>query len=423
MKAEIITIGDELLIGQVINTNQAYLAEKLNTVGVFIERMTTVGDNPKDILDAFSSAWDRFDVVCVTGGLGPTHDDITKKIVCEFFKTDLVMNEDVLRDVKAIFAKRNMTWTKSADDQVMVPRTCTVLRNSTGTAPGMMFEDETGGRRKYFVVMPGVPFEMRSIVDEELLPLFAEARFGTVVRHLTLKTTGIAESVLAAELGDVDGIIGRDGTTTLAFLPNPTGTKLRITVREKDAAEADSKLRAAEARIRTRVEKFIYSSDEKDLEDVVGELMVKRNLTLAVAESCTGGLISNRITNVPGSSRYFNRAFVTYSNESKTELVDISPELIRQHGAVSKEVAEAMAAGARSNAGVDIGLSTTGIAGPSGGSPEKPVGLVWIGYSDAKGSLALKFNFGDHRLRFKERASQAALELLRKKLLKIDLQK
>lgn len=271
--------------------------------------------------------------------------------------------------------------------------------------------------------MPGVPFEMKSIVDEELIPFFAKARFGTVVRHLTLKTTGIAESVLAAEIGNVEEVIGRDGTTTLAFLPNPLGTKLRITVREKDAIEAERKLRTAEQRLRARAQKFIYSSDEKDLEDVVGGLLRENNLTLAVAESCTGGMIANRITNVSGSSTYFNRGFVTYSNESKIKVLSVRAELIDQHGAVSKEVAEAMAVGARITSAVDVGISTTGIAGPNGGSPEKPVGLVWIGYSDKNESLALKFNFGDHRLRFKERASQAALELLRRKLLKIELQK
>ncbi len=420
MRAEIITIGDELLIGQVINTNQAYIAERLNSVGVFVERMTTVGDNRGDILAAFSSAWDRFDVVCVTGGLGPTHDDITKKIVCEFFKTDLIVNEEARANIKEVFAKRQIAWTASAEEQVLVPRSCTVLRNSTGTAPGMLFESRNGERIKYFVVMPGVPFEMKSIMDEELIPRFEKANFGTVVRHRTLKTTGIAESVLSVELGSIDEVLGHDSSTTLAFLPNPLGTKLRITVREKSVEETERKIHNAEAKIRAKAEKYIYSSDEKDLEDVVGSILAERKLTLAVAESCTGGMIANRITNVSGSSNYFNRGFVTYTNASKIELLGVNPELIQQHGAVSREVAQAMAAGARERAGVDIALSTTGVAGPTGGTAEKPVGLVWIGYADSQGSLALKFNFGDHRLRFKERASQAALELLRRKLLRIE---
>jgi nicotinamide-nucleotide amidase len=420
MRAEIITIGDELLIGQVINTNQAYIAERLNSVGVFVERMTTVGDNRTDILAAFTSAWERYDVVCVTGGLGPTHDDITKKIVCEFFKTDLVRNEEVVDNIKAVFAKRQIAWTPSAEEQVLVPRTCAVLRNSTGTAPGMLFESSSSGRLKFFVVMPGVPFEMKSIMDEELIPRFEKAKFGAVVRHLTLKTTGIGESMLAAQIGNVQDVIGADGGTTLAFLPNPLGTKLRITVRGNSADEAEKKIRFAEASIRAKAQKYIFSSDEKDLEDVIGLLLTERKMILAIAESCTGGMIANRITNVPGSSKYFNRGLITYSNASKIELLGVRSELIQEHGAVSREVAQAMATGAREHSGADIAVSTTGIAGPTGGTPEKPVGLVWIGYADSGGPVALKFNFGDHRLRFKERASQAALELLRRKLLKID---
>lgn len=423
MKAEIITIGDELLIGQVINTNQAYIAEKLNAVGVFVERMTTIGDNARDILEAFTVAWNRCDIVCVTGGLGPTHDDITKKIVCEFFQCDLVQNESVMMNVKALMAQRNIAWNASTEEQTLVPRKSKVLQNRVGTAPGMLFEESLSGTKKYFVVMPGVPFEMKSIVDEELIPYLQKENFRTIVRHRTLKTTGISESALAAEIGSIEEIIGRDGTTTLAFLPNPMGTKLRITVREKNADVADEKLKSAEEKIKARAQKYVYSIDEKDLEDVVGAMLTERKLTIAVAESCTGGMIANRITNVSGSSAYFNRAFVTYSDNSKTELLSVPKELIRAHGAVSREVAEAMAAGARANAGVDIALSTTGIAGPTGGTTEKPVGLLWIGYSDAYGTMALKFNFGEHRLRFKERASQAALELLRRKLLKLELRK
>jgi len=423
MKAEIITIGDELLIGQVINTNQAYIAEKLNAVGVFVDRMTTIGDNRRDILEAFTVAWNRCDIVCVTGGLGPTHDDITKKIVCEFFQCDLVQNESVMMNVKALMAQRNIAWNKSTEEQTLVPRKCKVLQNRVGTAPGMLFEESLSGTKKYFVVMPGVPFEMKSIVDEELIPYLQKENFGPIVRHRTLKTTGISESALAAEIGSVEEIIGTDGATTLAFLPNPMGTKLRITVMEKDADVAEAKLRSAEDKIKAKAQKYIYSIDEKDLEDVVGAMLTERKLTIAVAESCTGGMIANRITNVSGSSAYFNRAFVTYSDNSKSELLSVPKELIRTRGAVSREVAEAMASGARANAGVDIALSTTGIAGPTGGTAEKPVGLLWIGYADTSGAMALKFNFGEHRLRFKERASQAALELLRRKLLKLDLRK
>ncbi|MDP1677105.1 MAG: competence/damage-inducible protein A [Bacteroidota bacterium] len=415
MTAEIITIGDELLIGQIINTNQAYIAEKLNGVGIYCERMTTVGDNAEVITDAFTTAFNRVDVVCVTGGLGPTHDDITKKIVCEFFKTDLVMNDEVLDHIKSLAQKRNIAMIQSNIDQALVPKDSTVIPNHIGTAPGMMFKRGS----KYFFIMPGVPYEMKEMIDSWILPLLEKKNTESVVRHKTLKTTGIGESMLAQQIGNVAEVIGTDGMTTLAFLPNPMGTKLRITVKEKSAESAQEKIVRAEQFLRSKIEKYIYSDDEKDLEDVVGDLLKMKNLTLATAESCTGGLIANRITNVSGSSEYFLGGFVVYSNQLKIEELGVPEKLILDFGAVSKEVAEAMADGARLTAKADIALSATGIAGPTGGTSEKPVGLCWIGYSDAEITFAIKFNFGDNRIRFKERASQAALELLRRKLMKL----
>ena len=405
-----------MLIGQVINTNQAFIAEQLNSVGIYCERMTTVGDERENILKVFSEAFSRVDVVCVTGGLGPTHDDITKKVVCEFFKTDLVMSEQVLSDIKALPLWRNRQLSQPNIDQALVPRTCTIIPNHQGTAPGMMFEQD----KKYFFVMPGVPFEMKEMVTGWVVPFFQKKNVGSVVRHRTLKTTGIGESMLAREIGNIEDIIGTDGTTTLAFLPNPMGTKLRITVKERTIDAAEQKLERAEKILRSKAQQYIYSSDEKEIEDVVGMLLREKKLTLSTAESCTGGMIANRITNVPGASEYFLRGFITYSNESKIEELGVSKELIDIHGAVSKEVAEEMASGARAVAKTDIAISCTGIAGPTGGTPEKPVGLCFIGYSDKHSTITMKFNFGDNRLRFKERASQAALEMVRKKLLKIN---
>lgn len=415
MIAEIITIGDELLIGQIINTNQAYIAEKLNSIGIYCDRMSTVGDNAKDIIDSFTAAYNRVDLVFVTGGLGPTHDDITKKMVCDFFNTDLVMNDNVLEHIKALAQKRNITMIQSNIDQALVPRNSTIIPNLFGTAPGMMFE-RTG---KYFFVLPGVPFEMKGMIEDWILPFLEKKNIGTIVCHKTLKTTGIGESMLAQEIGNVVDVIGTDGTTTLAFLPNPLGTKLRITVKENSPELAQAKIIHAEQFLRSKIGKYVYSDNENDLEDVVGELLKKKNLTLTTAESCTGGLIANRLTNVSGSSQYFLGGFVAYSNQLKIEELGVPEKLIHDVGAVSKEVAEAMANGARRSAKADISLSATGIAGPTGGTPDKPVGLCWIGYSDTESTFALKFNFGDNRTRFKERASQAALEILRKKLLKL----
>jgi nicotinamide-nucleotide amidase len=337
-------------------------------------------------------------------------------MVCRFFGTDLVMNDDVLAHIKILAQRRNIPLLQTNIDQALVPRSCTVIPNMNGTAPGMLFEKEG----KYFIVMPGVPFEMNDMVREFVLPFFEKKSDGLIVRHRTLKTTGIGESALADMIGDVRGVIGSDRMTSLAFLPNPMGTKLRITVKAHDPDIVRSKIDTAESMIRAKAEKYIYSADDNELEHVIGIALFQKKLTLAVAESCTGGLISHRITNVPGSSRYFMRGFITYSDQSKIEELGIEPALIQRHGAVSKETASAMAMGARLKAKTDVALSCTGIAGPSGGTEEKPVGLCYIGYSDSASTFAVRFNFGEHRLRFKDRASQAALELLRRKLLNID---
>jgi nicotinamide-nucleotide amidase len=416
MKAEIISIGDELLIGQVINTNQAYLAEKLNSIGIAVHRMTTVGDEEAQILEAFSRGLKDHDLVLVTGGLGPTHDDITRTAVCRFFRTDLTVNDEALARVRSFFERRGIAPRKINEDQALVPRTCTVIQNHHGTAPGFMFERD--GR--FLIAMPGVPFEMKAMTDSFILPTFASKSTGSVIQHRTLKTTGIGESFLAEQIGDVTTLLGTDNGITLAFLPSPTGTRLRITAQARTVGEAAAKISAVESSIRAKAGKYIYAADDEELEQTLGRVLLDRHLTIAVAESCTGGLIADRITDIPGSSAYFERSYVTYSNESKLADLGVASNLIRDHGAVSREVAEAMAKCVRLKANTDIGLSTTGIAGPAGGTPEKPVGLVWVGYSDRAGTLALKFNFGENRMRTKERAAQAALELVRRKLLHIE---
>ncbi len=417
MRAEVISVGDELLIGQVINSNQAYIGEQLSSVGIIVARMTTVGDDRVEMLRSFESALSSHDLVIVTGGLGPTHDDITKNVVCEFFQTDLVVNEEALQRVREIFRKRGVEPRKINEDQALVPRSCTVIQNFNGTAPGYLFEREG----KYFIVMPGVPFEMKAMMLNFVVPFLAERASGIVIRHQVLKTTGIGESFLAEQIGDVNGLFAPDSGVSLAFLPSPIGTRLRITARGKSVDEVTETIRAVEERIREKAGKYIYGANEDELEDIVGRLLTERRLTIAVAESCTGGLIMDRLTDVPGSSNYFERGAITYSNASKTAELGVPEELIRRHGAVSREVAEAMASGIRVKANTDIGISTTGIAGPTGATPEKPVGLVWIGYSDSSETLALKFNFGDDRRRVKERAAQAALELVRRKLLRLDV--
>lgn len=410
MNAEIITIGDELLIGQIINTNQAYIAERLNGIGIYVHRMTTVGDELSSILAAFSEAWNRHEVVIVTGGLGPTHDDVTKKAACQFFNTALVRNEELFRHLQELTKQWNRPWSPAYEEQTMFPAKAILISNPIGTAGGMLFEEG----EKSLIVLPGVPYEMKEMLDRTVVNLLATKVRGQTIRHRTLNTTGIPESMLAAQLGPLEEILQG---AKLAFLPSSTGVRMRITVIDETAAGAEQRIHDVEQRIRDKVEKYIFGVNDESLEEVVGKLLTERKLTLAIAESCTGGLIASRITDVSGSSAYFDRAVITYSNRSKRELLGVPESLLAEHGAVSREVAEAMAAGVRSAARTDLGISTTGIAGPTGGSEEKPVGLVWIGYADASETVALRFQFGTQRLRVKERASQAAIELLRRKLL------
>ena len=413
MKAIIITIGDELLIGQVINTNAAYIAGRLNEVGIDVVRMTSVGDVETEILSILQETYTLFDVIIITGGLGPTHDDITRTAICKFFNTDLISNDEARENVQRILQQRNSVWSEAAENQTLVPRGATVIQNLHGTAPGEFFEREN----KYIVVMPGVPYEMQSMVDEFVVPYFRKKNTGQIVLHLTLNTTGISESLLAERLGNLENLLS---DASLAFLPSPSGVRLRITLKGNDRSLCESKIKRIELQLRIKAGKFIYGIEDETLEEIVGRLLTERQFTIAVAESCTGGMIAHRLTNIPGSSAYFERAIVAYSNQSKIQHLNVPPEVIERFGAVSKEAAEAMAEGVRQISGVNIGISTTGIAGPTGGTQEKPVGLVWIGYADAKETSSVKFLLGDNRLRVKERASQAALDLIRRKVLHIE---
>jgi nicotinamide-nucleotide amidase len=412
MNAHIITIGDELLIGQVINTNQAFIGDALTGIGVDVTEMVTVGDSMGDILQAFGRSIGNADAVIVTGGLGPTHDDITRKAVCSFFDTTMVPNAAVRRQIEQFLAQRGRDWNDAAEEQSFTPEAADVFPNPVGTAAGLRFVRNG----HYFFVLPGVPYEMREMVRGSVIPFLAPLAGGQVIRRRTLKTSGVPESTLAGKLGDLKGILQG---ASLAFLPSASGVRMRITVHAETAAEADMNLARIEVNIRGKVEKSIFGVDDEELEEVVGRLLRERGMTIAIAESCTGGRIASRITEVSGSSSYFERGVVTYSNASKTSLLGVPSEMIAAHGAVSEEVAIAMAEGIRRAAGTSIGISTTGIAGPTGGTPEKPVGLVYVGYADLEGTFALKFRFGEGRDRVMERATAAALELLRRRLLAV----
>lgn len=416
MKAHIITIGDEILIGQTLNTNAAYIGEQLSNINVEVKTTSVVGDDEECILNEFDRCWKENDILIATGGLGPTHDDITRKCVVKFFKTELILSKVVLEDIHVLFEKRKRKVTKVNEDQALIPKIADVIRNSKGTAPGAWIEKDN----KIFIIMPGVPYEMQEMMNSYVLPKLKE-KLGSpelVSLRKTIYTTGIFESALYEKLGNIDELLNG---SWLAFLPSVIGVKLRITVKEKDEETAKNKLSEIEQKIISKAGRYIYSREEEALEAVVGKILKDRSLKLAVAESCTGGLVSNLLTNVSGSSEYFERGVISYSNAAKVELLKVNEDVIAEHGAVSLEVARQMAAGVKSTAGADFGLAVTGIMGPGGATAGKPIGLVYIAVCDDKVCTAKEFKFGDDRLLNKLRTSQAALDLLRRHLLGIPL--
>ncbi len=414
MKAHLITIGDEILIGQTLNTNAAFIGESLVNIQVDIKTTSVVGDDESEIITEFNRCWKNNDIVLVTGGLGPTHDDITRQCVVKFFNTELIQNKEVLDDIKKMFEKRGRELTKVNEGQALVPEIATPIRNTLGTAPGIWIEKDN----KIFVVMPGVPYEMKEMMNEFIIPKLSEKtkKLSPIKLRKVLQTTGIPESTLFEKFGDLNELL--DGAK-LAFLPSLFGVKLRFTVEGKNEEEAKNKISEIEQKIRSKVGRYIYASGEEDLEQTVGRLLKERGFKVALAESCTGGYVSHLLTNISGSSDYFERGIVSYSNAAKVEILRVNEDVIAEKGAVSIEVARQMAEGVKATSGADLGLSLTGIMGPTGATPGKPVGLVFIGLCDEKVCTAKKFMFGDDRIMNKKRTAQAALDTLRRYLLGI----
>lgn len=423
MKAIIISIGDEVLIGQVVNTNAAWLGKQLVLLGIPAARIITVPDDEREILAEFKTAFRNYDVIVVTGGLGPTHDDITVKTVAKFFKSKYVLNQKVLKHVKSVFARRNIPMPAVNVGQALVPEIATVLENKTGTAPGLLI-DKAG---KVFCVMPGVPYEMKYISKTGLFPYLEKKyrkKITRVIQQKTLHTIGIGESLLAERLGDINKIVrkGKDFEVKLAFLPSNYEVRLRITAIAKSTARAKLLLLQAEKLITKKAGSYIYSTEEGSIESTVGKILKRKKLTISCAESCTGGLLASKLTDIPGSSAYVMDAIVSYSDEAKHRLLGVKKETIKKFGAVSEQTAIEMAKGIRKRSGTDIGISTTGIAGPAGARKDKPVGLVWIGYCDKKTTFAKKFIFTKDRLRNKDIMSKMALEMVRRQLTNSNLQ-
>jgi len=413
MKAHIITIGDELLIGQTINTNAAYIGMQIADLGIVITKTSVIPDTEEDIVSELYLTLAKNDIVITTGGLGPTHDDVTRNAFIKFFKTELTMNDEVLNKIKDRFKMLNRSMSKVNEQQALIPKNAKIIPNEAGTAPGFWIE-ENG---KIIISMPGVPHEMECMMRDFVVPKLSDRLYSEkITKRVTLMTTGIPESLLYERLGDIDTLLQG---ASLAFLPDPFGVKMRITVVGESNEEVNNKMIEIEQRIRGLVGRFIYGKNNEQLPEVVGRLMKERGLSLSIAESCTGGFISHLLTNYDGCSKFFERGLVTYSNAAKVELLKVDENLLSSKGAVSLEVAQQMAAGIKSISGTDIGLAVTGIMGPTGGSPEKPVGTVFIGICDNNICTAQRFNFADDRVINKKRTAQAALNFLRKHLLGI----
>ncbi|MFQ5652111.1 MAG: competence/damage-inducible protein A [bacterium] len=404
MKAELISIGDELLIGQTVNTNATYLAKGLTELGVEVKWVVTIGDDADELRSALATAMQRSELVIATGGLGPTHDDITKRVAAEFFEADLTLNTNLLDHLRHTFALRGLRITTATEEQALVPDKAAIIPNPVGTAPGLIFKKD----ERRCIILPGVPAEMTAMCEQTVFPMFAGQ--SQVILFKTLRTTGIPESTLFEKIGDIAQI---ERLARVAFLPKTSGVDIRLTVAGTDAAACRRRIEQGVQRIQARVGKYIYAYDDQSLEEVVAQHLFESGKTLAVAESCTGGLLANKLTNVSGSSSYFERGVVAYSNQAKMDLLGVPEALLKSQGAVSSETAVAMAEGVRNLAGTDFGLSTTGIAGPTGGSAEKPVGLVFIGFAGPGTSYSKRFVFLKDRRTNKERSVQAALELLR----------
>jgi nicotinamide-nucleotide amidase len=412
MNIELITIGDELLLGFTVDTNAAYIARELSAIGVSIVRRATVGDNAADIVASVRDALDRTGAVITTGGLGPTADDLTRPAIAGLFARDLVPDETRWEALRALWRERGRgEIPQSNRGQIMIPRGATVLENRHGTAPGLWLEDD---RHRWCAMLPGVPREMRGMLADEVVPRLRERAGGSlrrVVRSRTVRTTGIAESSLAELLGpharNLNGL-------ALAYLPGQDGVDLRVTARDLDEADADAALAAAATELRTHLTRYAYAEDTVDLASVVLDLCAERGLHIAVAESCTGGLLGARLTAIAGSSAVVLGGVIAYSNSVKERLLGVASESLVRHGAVSEQVAVEMAAGAREATGAEIGISLTGVAGPGGGTADKPVGLVWIAVNVSGQLRTLGTRFIGDRAEIRFRATQAALDLVRR---------
>jgi nicotinamide-nucleotide amidase len=411
--AEIIAIGDELLIGQTINTNAAWLGEQLNAIGIKVHRSIVISDSRTEILAALDEASSRSHIIIMTGGLGPTKDDITKHTLCSYFNTDLIINEEALARITEFFQRRGLPMLEVNRQQAAVPSACTVIQNTRGTASGMWFE--RGDR--VFISMPGVPYEMKGMMEDEVFGKLASFYKRPVIRHRTILTTGVGESFLANQLTEWEKML-EERSIALAYLPSPGMVKLRMSSYHEMGRDVEADFKACEQELHRLIGEHIYGYDKETLQDIIGQLLRDSSATLSVAESCTGGTLSRLVTSVPGSSDYFKAGVVAYDNNIKSAILGVSPELIHQANVVSHEVARAMAQGARSRLETDWAIATTGIAGPGGGSDDFPVGLIYVAVCGPIECCSIELRLGKRRDNNMDMAAFAGLNLLRKEILK-----
>lgn len=410
MKATIITIGDEILIGQILDTNSRYISRALNTHGIVVAERTSIGDNRQQIVDTLDRALSQSEVVIITGGLGPTKDDITKHTLCDYFGSTLRYDKIEAEHIRTMLERRNIAFNELNRSQAMIPECCTVLHNAHGTAPGMWFERE--GR--VVVSLPGVPFEMQHLIDDEVTPRLCKRFELREIVHRTMITFGIAESILAEKIASWEDAL--PDHIHLAYLPAPNVVRLRLSAYEVEGKEVSREIDMLFDKLRTIIPDNIAGFEDASVEELVHNILINRGQTLAVAESCTGGTIASKFTAQAGASAYFLCGVVSYSNESKCNVLGVPMSDIEQHGAVSEEVAKAMAQGAKVLSGSNFAISTTGIAGPTGGSKEKPVGTVWIGVATPDKCFAVRKDCGTDRSQIISRASAYAIAMLYEEL-------
>lgn len=407
MNATIITIGDEILIGQIVDTNSASISRKLNAIGIAISEKISIGDTKEAIVTTVKRAMQSSEVVIITGGLGPTKDDITKSTLAEVFNSAMRYDETEGEHIRTLLARRGIAFTELNRNQALVPECCTVLHNAHGTAPGMWFDTPTGG---VVVSLPGVPFEMEHLMDDIVVPRL-EIRFQLrSIVHTTIITRGIPESILAERIAAWEDAL--PDYLHLAYLPAPNIVRLRLSAYDIDKAEAESAINIEIEKLRAIIGDNIVGIEGATIEKLVHDMLLQRGATLAVAESCTGGTIAAKFTAIAGASQYFMAGIVSYSNASKCDILGVRMEDIEREGAVSECVARQMAEGARRVAGADYAIATTGIAGPTGGSELKPVGTVWIAVATPTGTIAQMRNSGTDRGQIISRASAYAIEML-----------